>query len=181
MARGGLTVVSLLFFLISIASPDSNPRLADLPILLDATLEQLAHGLDNGIFTSIDLTKAYLARIEEINAEITASNASPVGFLNITRALDPKKEMSRSEFYDQMMHHTSSHDQVVYGTPDKVADYLEEIFVATGEKGGFMIAHPPATPRDLLNVVDFLVPELQRRGRYRTEYTGTTMKDNLSN
>jgi long-chain alkane monooxygenase len=118
--------------------------------------------------------------IEEINAEITASNASPVGFLNITRALDPKKEMSRSEFYEQMMHHTASHDQVVYGTPDKVADYLEEIFVATGEKGGFMIAHPPATPRDLLNVVDFLVPELQRRGRYRTEYTGRTLKENLS-
>ena len=61
-----------------------------------------------------------------------------------------------------------------------ISHYLEEIFVATGEKGGFMIAHPPATPRDLLNVVDFLVPELQRRGRYRTEYTGRTLKENLS-
>lgn len=118
--------------------------------------------------------------IEEINAEISASNASPVGFMHITRALDPRKELSRSEFYDQMTHHTASYDQIVYGTPSKIADYLEEIFVATGENGGFMIAHPPATPRDLLNVVDFLVPELQRRGRYRTEYTGRTLKENLS-
>jgi alkanesulfonate monooxygenase SsuD/methylene tetrahydromethanopterin reductase-like flavin-dependent oxidoreductase (luciferase family) len=78
------------------------------------------------------------------------------------------------------MHHAGSHAQVVYGTPGKVADYLEEIFVATGEKGGFMIAHPPATPRDLLNVVDFLVPELQRRGRFRKEYAGRTLKENLS-
>ena len=118
--------------------------------------------------------------IEEINAKIIASNATPVGFLHITRALDPKKEISRKEFYEQMTDHTASYDQVVYGTPQKIADYLEEIFVATGEKGGFMIAHPPATPRDLLNVVDFLVPELQRRGRFRTEYTGKTLRANLS-
>jgi FMN-dependent oxidoreductase (nitrilotriacetate monooxygenase family) len=117
--------------------------------------------------------------IEEINAQITASNASPVGFMHITRALDPRREMSRAEFYEQMTHHTASYDQVVYGTPKKIADYLEEIFVATGENGGFMIAHPPATPRDLLNVVDFLVPELQRRGRFRTEYTGQTLTENL--
>jgi FMN-dependent oxidoreductase (nitrilotriacetate monooxygenase family) len=118
--------------------------------------------------------------IEEINAQIIASNATPVGFLYITRALDPKKEISRKEFYERMTDHTASYDQVVYGTPQKIADYLEEIFVATGEKGGFMIAHPPATPRDLLNVIDFLVPELQRRGRFRTEYTGKTLRENLS-
>jgi FMN-dependent oxidoreductase (nitrilotriacetate monooxygenase family) len=118
--------------------------------------------------------------IEEINAQITATNASPVGFLNVTRALDPKKEMSRGEFYERMMHHMTSNAHAVYGTPRKIADYLEEIFVATGEKGGFMIAHPPATPRDLLNVVDFLVPELQRRGRFRREYTGRTLRENLS-
>jgi FMN-dependent oxidoreductase (nitrilotriacetate monooxygenase family) len=118
--------------------------------------------------------------IEEINAAITATNASPVGFMHITRALDAKKEMSRAEFYEHMTHHTASYDQIVFGTARQVADYLEEIFVATGEKGGFMIAHPPATPRDLLNVVDFLVPELQRRGRFRTAYAGRTLKENMA-
>jgi hypothetical protein len=43
-----------------------------------------------------------------------------------------------------------------------------------------MIAHPPGTPRDLLNVVDFLVPELQRRGRFRKEYEGATLMENLA-
>jgi hypothetical protein len=56
---------------------------------------------------------------------------------------------------------------------------MEEVFIATGERGGFMIAHPPGVPRDLLNVADYLVPELQRRGRFRTEYTGTTLRENL--
>jgi FMN-dependent oxidoreductase (nitrilotriacetate monooxygenase family) len=118
--------------------------------------------------------------LEEINAEIANTNASPVGFMHITRALDPKKEISRSEFYQSMTEHTASYDQIIFGTAKQVADYLEEIFVATGEKGGFMIAHPPATPRDLLNVVDFLVPELQRRGRFRTEYTGRTLRENMA-
>jgi hypothetical protein len=36
------------------------------------------------------------------------------------------------------------------------------------------------TPRDFLNVVDYLVPELQRRGRYRTRYPGKTLRENLA-
>jgi hypothetical protein len=32
----------------------------------------------------------------------------------------------------------------------------------------------------LHNVVDLLVPELQRRGRFRTSYTGRTLRENLS-
>jgi long-chain alkane monooxygenase len=149
--------------------------------------EQLLHAIPLegvGVFLSnqigYDLSKLpERFTIEEINAQIAASNASPVGFMHITRALDPKREMSNTEFYEQMTRHTASFDQVIYGTAKQVADYLEEIFVATGENGGFMIAHPPATPRDLLNVVDFLVPELQRRGRFRTEYTGQTLMENL--
>ena len=44
----------------------------------------------------------------------------------------------------------------------------------------WLYAHPQATPRDLLNCVDFLVPELQRRGRFRTEYEGKTLMENLA-
>jgi hypothetical protein len=43
-----------------------------------------------------------------------------------------------------------------------------------------MLAHPPAPPRDQLNIVDFSrQPKLQRRGRFRTEYEGTMLKHNL--
>lgn len=116
---------------------------------------------------------------EEISAAITASNASPIVFGTMTRKLDPKVEISREEFYDFMMRGEATYEHTIAGSASQIADYLEEVFVATGERGGFMIAHPPATPRDLLNVVDYLIPELQRRGRFRTAYTGKTLRENL--
>lgn len=47
-------------------------RAASFPPLLDATLEDLREGLDNGLFTSTDLVKAYLARIQEVNPTLKA-------------------------------------------------------------------------------------------------------------
>jgi hypothetical protein len=32
----------------------------------------------------------------------------------------------------------------------------------------------------LHDIVDLLVPELQRRGRFRTAYTGRTLRENLA-
>jgi hypothetical protein len=33
---------------------------------------------------------------------------------------------------------------------------------------------------DLIGIADLLVPELQRRGRFRTEYRGKTLRENLA-
>jgi long-chain alkane monooxygenase len=67
------------------------------------------------------------------------------------------------------------------GTAAQIADYLEEMFEATGSRGGFMLGHSQYGPRDLLyNIVDLLVPELQRRGRFRTAYTGRALRENLA-
>lgn len=117
--------------------------------------------------------------INEINEQITASNASPVNFLRLTYGIEPTVPITREAFYREMKHHTAGYDHTVAGSAAEIADYLEEMFAATGERGGFMIAHPPATPRDLLNVVDYLVPELQRRGRFRTAYKSKLLKENL--
>ena len=44
-----------------------------------------------------------------------------------------------------------------------------------------MIGHSQAGRRELLfNLVDLLVPELQRRGRYRTAYEGRVLRQNLA-
>ncbi|ODA77771.1 hypothetical protein RJ55_06373 [Drechmeria coniospora] len=45
-----------------------------LPLLLDATLDELRAGLDNGDFTSVDLVDAYLRRIGEVNPTLHAVN-----------------------------------------------------------------------------------------------------------
>ncbi len=100
--------------------------------------------------------------------------------MNMTSEFDPDAVITREEFYDAISHHTASYDHTFAGSAQQVADYMEEVFEATGERGGFMIAHPPTTPRDLLNVVDYLIPELQRRGRFRTRYRGRTLAENLA-
>jgi long-chain alkane monooxygenase len=88
-------------------------------------------------------------------------------------------EVTREEFFERTMKAAIGYDHTIAGTAKQVADYLEEEFEASGSRGGFMIGHPPSTPRDILNVVDFLVPELQRRGRFRTSYEGRTLLENL--
>ena len=53
------------------------------------------------------------------------------------------------------------------------------MFEATGSRGGFMLGHVVSMPADLIAIVDLLVPELQRRGRFRTEYRFKTLRENL--
>jgi FMN-dependent oxidoreductase (nitrilotriacetate monooxygenase family) len=117
---------------------------------------------------------------KEINDQIAASNASPVGFVHrLGVQIGEDTEITREEFFEYGMRAATGYDHTIAGTAAQIADHFEEEFEATGSRGGFMIAHPQSTPRDLLNVVDFLVPELQRRGRFRTEYRGKTLMENL--
>jgi FMN-dependent oxidoreductase (nitrilotriacetate monooxygenase family) len=119
--------------------------------------------------------------LDELNARIAASNASPVGFVHHLKAeRGGQAEITRDEFFEHGWRAATGYDHTFAGSPDQVADHLEEMFEATGSRGGFMIAHPQATPRDLLAVVDLLVPELQRRGRFRTAYEGRTLRENLA-
>ncbi|MEZ5851406.1 MAG: NtaA/DmoA family FMN-dependent monooxygenase [Hyphomicrobiaceae bacterium] len=63
------------------------------------------------------------------------------------------------------------------GTPRSVADQMEAFIDAVGGDG-FMLS-PIFSPGAIEDVVDTLVPELQRRGRLRTAYRGTTMREIL--
>jgi alkanesulfonate monooxygenase SsuD/methylene tetrahydromethanopterin reductase-like flavin-dependent oxidoreductase (luciferase family) len=116
----------------------------------------------------------------ELHAEITASNASPVGFVReLAHQLGSDTEMTRAEFFEHGLRFATGHERTLAGTAAQVADRLEMAFDATGSRGGFMLGHVVSMPHDLANIVDFLVPELQRRGRFRREYTGQTLWDNL--
>ena len=63
------------------------------------------------------------------------------------------------------------------GTPSQVADQMEAYFDEVGGDG-FMLS-PIYTPGAIEEFVDLVVPELQRRGRYRKEYAGTSQRDHL--
>ncbi|OAA64024.1 glutamyl-tRNA(Gln) amidotransferase subunit A [Cordyceps fumosorosea ARSEF 2679] len=59
-----------------------------LPLLLDATLDELRTGLDAGRFTSMELTKAYIARIREVNEDLHAVTEINPDALDIAAELD---------------------------------------------------------------------------------------------
>jgi alkanesulfonate monooxygenase SsuD/methylene tetrahydromethanopterin reductase-like flavin-dependent oxidoreductase (luciferase family) len=63
------------------------------------------------------------------------------------------------------------------GTPGHVADVMEEWFTTGAADGFMMILH--LQPRGLEDVVRYVVPELQRRGLFRREYEGTTLREHL--
>ncbi|MFF2158074.1 LLM class flavin-dependent oxidoreductase [Paenibacillus chitinolyticus] len=62
------------------------------------------------------------------------------------------------------------------GTPEKVADLIQEYFEA-GAVDGFMLS--AAVPSGLEDFVDHVVPILQQRGIFRTEYESDTLRGNL--
>jgi alkanesulfonate monooxygenase SsuD/methylene tetrahydromethanopterin reductase-like flavin-dependent oxidoreductase (luciferase family) len=63
------------------------------------------------------------------------------------------------------------------GGPKEVADGLEEYFTAPVADGFVLAAtHVPGTYADF---VQWVVPELQRRGLYHKDYTGATLRENL--
>jgi FMN-dependent oxidoreductase (nitrilotriacetate monooxygenase family) len=65
--------------------------------------------------------------------------------------------------------------QVVAGTPEQIADHIEHWF--THEAADGFNVMPPLLPLGLVEFVDHVVPELRRRGLFRTHYTGSTLRE----
>ena len=67
---------------------------------------------------------------------------------------------------------------VTAGTPEQIADLIEDWFTA-GAADGFNIM-PPLLPAQLDVFSAEVIPLLQRRGLFRTEYTGTTLREHYA-
>ena len=66
---------------------------------------------------------------------------------------------------------------IIIGSPQQVADELEQWLEAT-DVGGFNLAYA-VMPETFIDVVELLVPELQRRGRYKVDYRPGTLREKL--
>jgi alkanesulfonate monooxygenase len=71
----------------------------------------------------------------------------------------------------------ASGHRVVVGTPEQIADGMQEWFEAEAADG-FNI-QPPFMPEAFDDFCALVVPELQRRGLFRTEYSGSTLREHL--
>ena len=66
---------------------------------------------------------------------------------------------------------------LVCGSPKTIADLMQDWF-EQGACDGFALM-PSYFPRGVRDIAEILVPELQRRGLFRTEYEARTLRENL--
>ncbi|WP_213771869.1 LLM class flavin-dependent oxidoreductase [Bradyrhizobium sp. dw_78] len=70
----------------------------------------------------------------------------------------------------------NAHNTLV-GTPEQIVDTMEAWFLGGGADGFNIL--PAVSPASLREFVQHIVPELQRRGLFRTSYEGSTLRENL--
>jgi alkanesulfonate monooxygenase len=93
---------------------------------------------------------------------------------NVTRA-DPSRQWTVAEVAQHVS--IGGIGPVFVGSPQTVCDQLEEWVDDTGIDG-FNLAFA-TRPETFSSIVDLIVPELQRRGRYRREYLPGTLREKL--
>jgi len=76
-----------------------DSKYTSLPSLLDLTIEEAARGLDSGRFTTLDLTKPYLARIDEASQFKAVLEVNPDA-LAVARELGNERARSGSRGYE---------------------------------------------------------------------------------
>lgn len=67
--------------------------------------------------------------------------------------------------------------RVLIGTPGEVVDDLQQWF-ESGAADGFNIC-PATLPQGIDDLAELVIPEMRRRGLFRSEYEGTTLRENL--
>lgn len=67
--------------------------------------------------------------------------------------------------------------RIIFGSPSEIADQLIE-WVDQEAADGFNLM-PPYFPGGFTDFIDLVIPELQKRGVFRTEYEGKTLRENL--
>src|ERR1700716_523117 len=105
--------------------------------------------------------------------EIPESNASKSGR---QRAIDlaAREKLTVRELAQRLGGYSGL---AMVGTPQSIADEMEE-WLETNGSDGFTVMFP-YLPGGLDDFVDRVVPELQRRGIFRRDYEGKTLRENL--
>jgi alkanesulfonate monooxygenase SsuD/methylene tetrahydromethanopterin reductase-like flavin-dependent oxidoreductase (luciferase family) len=98
-----------------------------------------------------------------------------VSFRNSIVDMAKREKLTVRQTYQRVL---PSMGHVVFkGTPSQIADEMEDWYKSQA-CDGFNI-QTPVLPRSLNEFVDLVIPELQRRGIFRTEYTGKTLRENM--
>jgi len=135
-------------------------------IPLDAALSRMSGtlGID---FSKIDLDRPLAASSTDASRGMLTALANMTGDGNAT-ARDAARVFGASTGMPQLV-----------GTPEQVADQLEHLWRAS-DCHGFNIT-PTTNIKSVEDFVDEVVPLLQAKGIFRTDYESETFRDNLMN
>ncbi|WP_181796600.1 LLM class flavin-dependent oxidoreductase [Streptomyces sp. WELS2] len=171
----------------SVKGPSITPRPPQGQPLVTALAHEtvpyrlVARQADIGYVTPHDADQAR-AIVAEIRAEQRAAGRAgdPLHvFGDLVVLLDDSESAARARLdrLDTLAGEPYTSDTRVFtGTAGQLADFLEEL--AAGGLTGFRL-RPAVTGHDLPRVTRDLVPELQRRRRFRTAYDATTLRGHL--
>lgn len=93
----------------------------------------------------------------------------------LVKDLADREQLTIRQLYERIAG-ARGHREII-GTPEQIADQLQEWF-EQGAADGFNIM-PPTFPDGLNDFVELVIPELQKRGIFRTEYEGSTLREHL--
>lgn len=113
--------------------------------------------------------------LDEPMPAFQASNTGQVSRQQVLIDAAARDKLTVRQFYERFV--GSKGHQLAIGTASQVADEYEA-WIDEGGADGFNLMLP-SLPNALNDFVDLVVPELQRRGRFRIDYTGRTLRDNL--
>lgn len=99
------------------------------------------------------------------------------GYANRTQMdeIVKRQRLTIRQTYERMI--PASGSAYVVGTPSQVVDFVEDWYTS-GACDGFIL-NGPIQPKSMRDLADHIVPELQRRGLFRKEYLGTTLRENM--
>ena len=125
---------------------------------------------------------ALIKALKDKEAEVRSASAAALGAVGpeakaAVSALVEALKDAESEVRVSAVEAIGGIGPVVVGPPEKVADALEDWVDKTGVDG-FNLALA-VTPETFEDIADQLVPELQRRGRYKTDYAPGTLREKL--
>ena len=129
-------------------------------------------GLISGLAGNIDLSQfdldAPFPKLDETDINFTSRQQMMI-------EIAQKHNFTIRQLYEYIA--SARGHWTLIGTAEQVVDQLQQWFENEAADGFNVL--PPSTPAGLNDFVEFIVPELQRRGLFRTEYEGSTLRENL--
>jgi FMN-dependent oxidoreductase (nitrilotriacetate monooxygenase family) len=167
-ARDSLRILAAAFVVVGASEAEARAKLAHLDSLVhpDSGVAALSVALGHIAVSGFDLD----APLPEI-PETDANKSSRQRLLDVAR----ERNLTVRQLCQYVVGSYGSLEMI--GTPPMIADQMEA-WLASDACDGFNVLFP-YLPGGIDDFVEHVVPELQRRGLFRREYAGKTLRDQL--